>query len=374
MEKKNGVKASSSNFGKMGWFLIIYMALTFFLTGMGGSVLNITSGMFEGMYGWNPAFVISLSSIGGWVGTAVIFIMGLIMNKGKVNIRLTILICGIAVGISYMIQGNTGSLAIFSIAYILFYALYTLWAQLANQALINNWFPRKKGIAIGWATMGFPLAPSLGLVLFANSIGKIGLNYTYIVLGAATLIVGVIGAMAFKEFPEKHGLFPDNDRSMTREMANKELEEGKMLVANSPWTLKRLLATKEVWMVFIPAGFVGFFGAGSISQVVPRLLSAGYTPDAATGMIAACALFAVPGSFLIGFIDSKLGTKKAFVLTIILSAIGSILYALCTPVTIWPALIIIGIALGGSSNFAMSFTTSYFGRYHFQKAFGVTLT
>ena len=371
---KKGVKASSSNFGGMGWLLIIYMALTFFLTSMGGSVLNVTSGVFEGMYGWSQAFTISLNSIGGWVGTAFIFIMGLVMTKGKMNLRGTILFSGIVVGVCYIIQGNTPSLALFAFVYIIYQIGYSIWAQLANQALCNNWFPRKKGVAIGWATMGFPLSPSIGLVIFATIMGKLGVNRAYLILGIVTIALGVAAFLIFRPYPEQMGRFPDNDHTMTREKANADLEEGRKLFESSPWSLKRLLTTKEVWMVFIAAGFLGFFGSGSISQVVPRLMAAGYSSDAATGMIAACALIALPGSFLIGFIDSKLGTKKAYIFTMIISAIGCVLYAIASPATVWPSLIIIGVALGGSSNFAMSFTTTYFGRYHFQKAFGVTLT
>lgn len=370
--KKNS--NSKSNFGVLGWCLIIYMALTFFITGLGGSVQNITAGIFEQMYGWSSAFVISLNSIGGWIGAVFIFFFGMFMSRGKLKLRSTILISGIAVGVCYIIMGNTGSLVLYALIFCIYQIFYSLWAQLANQALCNNWFPRKKGVAIGWATMGFPLAPSLGLVLFATLLGKAGLSTAYIAIGAFAIVLCIAAAIIFTDYPEQRGLFPDNDKTLSREQADKELAEGREMIEKSPWSLKRMLTTKEVWLLFIPCGFIGFFAAGSISQVVPRLLSIGYTSDAATGMISACALIAVPGSYIIGFIDSKLGTKKAYIISMIMVIVSCILYSIANHVTIWIGLIIIGVALGGSSNFAMSLTTSYWGRFHFQKAFGVTLT
>ena len=376
MDKK-GVKATSSNFGGMGWLLIIYIAATFFICGLGGSVQNITAGVFEGMYGWNQAFVISLNSIGGWIGVLFIFLFGILMTKGKMNLRVTILYSAVIVGVCYIFMGRTSSLALYSVMFCVYVVFYQIWAQLANSALCNNWFPRKKGVAIGWATMGFPLAPSIGLVIFSKILFAKGFPDThtaYLVIGVAGIVVGVLAFLIFRNYPEEQGRFPDNDPNMTREQADAELAEGQALIANSPWTIKRLLTTKEVWLAFVAAGLIGFFGGGSISQVVPRLMGAGFTSDQATGMIAACALIALPGSYLIGFLDGKFGTKKAYIIAMIMCIVGGLLYAIPNPATIWPGLVIIGVALGGSSNFPMSFTTTYFGRYHFQKAFGVTLT
>lgn len=371
------MKKSSSNFGVMGWLLIIYMALSFFITGLGGAAQNITADLFNGMYGWSAAFVISLNSIGGWVGVIFIFIFGAIMAKGKLNLTATILVCGLLVGACYIVMGSTAHLGLYACMFIIYQIGYVLWAQLANQALCNNWFPRKKGVAIGWATMGFPLSPSLGLVLFAKLMFGKGVpnpGFAYTVIGIAAIVICVAGAIVFKPYPEQLGLFPDNDKTMTREQASKALTEGQAGAATSPWSIKRMLTTKEVWLTFIPCGFIGFFATGSISQVVPRLMSIGYSSDAATTMISVCALIALPGSYIIGFIDSKLGTKKSYIISMIAVIVSCILYAIPNPVTIWAALVIIGVALGGSSNFAMSLTTNYFGRYNFQKAFGVTLT
>lgn len=342
---KKEVKATNMNFGGLGWLLIIYIALTFFVCGLGGSIQNITAGMFEGIYGWNQAFVLSLPSIGGWIGVACIFLFGIIMTKGKLNLRLTILFSSIAVGVCYIFMGRTSSLAVYAVLFCIYYIMYQIWAQMANQAMCNNWFPRKKGLAIGWATMGFPLAPSIGLILFINMMVSFGMDNAFLIIGAVTIVIGVLAVLIFRDYPEKLGRFPDNDPSMTREQAEKELAEGQEMMKKSPWTIKRLLKTKEIWLVFIPCGYIGFFAAGSISQVVPRLLEAGYTPDAATGMIATCALIAVPGSFFIGFLDAKLGAKKAFILSMIACTFGGFMYAIPNPTTIWIGLVIIGVAL-----------------------------
>ena len=143
MDKK-GVKATSSNFNGLGWLLIISIAVTFFICGLGGSVQNITAGIFEGMFGWDQAFVISLNSIGGWIGVLFIFLFGILMTKGKMNRRGTILSSAVIVGVCYIFMGRTGSLPLYSVLFCVYIVFYQIWAQLANSTLCSNWFPQKR--------------------------------------------------------------------------------------------------------------------------------------------------------------------------------------------------------------------------------------
>ncbi|HBW35556.1 peptide-methionine (R)-S-oxide reductase [Desulfosporosinus sp. BICA1-9] len=44
--------------------------------------------------------------------------------------------------------------------------------------LITNWFPTKKGLALGWATMGMPLATAVFVPLIAFLFGTLGIALT----------------------------------------------------------------------------------------------------------------------------------------------------------------------------------------------------
>ena len=361
------------NFGTLGWILVIYCMLSFFFTSLLSSSLNISSGVFAEMHGWDYAWLMSLVTIGGWVGVVALWVAGLFLGSGKLKMRPLIVVCTVVCGLAVIIWGYTKSIVVYSIMFIIYQVCYVLWAQLANNTLCTNWFPRKKGILVGVTTFGFPIGAGPGIAIFAALMGSVGIGTTFMIIGIIVMVIGIIGALVITEYPEQRGRFPDNDKTMTREQADKELREGLELAKNSPWTSKRMLATKETWFIGISCAIMLMFASGSILQVVPRLTAIGYSSDAATGMLTAAALIAVPGSYLCGLLDQKAGTRTALIVTNILGAIACIMYSIPSNVTIWIGLICIGITLGGTSNYCMSATATYWGRYNFQKAYGSIL-
>ena len=370
-----------SNFGLFGWMLVIYMMLVWFFGSIPSTSMNIASGVFSGVYGWNSTLLLSLTAIGGWIGVVLIYICGQLRANGKLNLRYVILVVSIIMGGSLMLWGSTTNQNIFVILFIFYHVSYSLWGYFANQSLCNNWFPRKRGLAIGWATFGMPLGSSIGMALFAKFFPILGggnpaagMGKCYMIIGICGIVIGVAAFFIFTEYPEQRGCFPDNDKSMTIEKAKAALEEGRRVEISSPWTAARMLTTKEVWLVSLSAGYMGMFALGSIVQVVPRLLAAGYAQQDATSMLSFTALCAIPGSYLIGLLDQRFGAKKALIVADVLACGACLLYTTNNIIAIWIALICIGVTLGGSSNFIMSITTNYWGRHHFKKAFGITLS
>lgn len=372
MNEQNRIN-SRSNFGFFGWMLVIYCFATFFLTSFLSSSLNIVSGIFAEVNGWSQTYLMSLVTIGGWVGVLAVYVAGLLLASGKVKLRSLGGVSAVIVGATTLFWGYTHNLFVFTCLFVAYQAAYTIWAQLANQTLMNNWFPRKKGLAIGWATTGFPLAAGPGVAVFAIMMGKIGFANCFLIVGIIIIIVGIVGSLVFTEYPEQRGCFPDNDRTLTSEQAAAELEAGRRIMEKSPWTTRRLLATRDVWLLSLASGYMLMFASGSILQVVPRLMAIGYEQGSATGMLTVAALCALPGSYLVGVLDTKLGTKTAVIITCLVSAGACVLYCIPNNAAIWIALVLIGASLGGTSNFTMSLTGTYFGRYNFQKAFGTVL-
>ena len=125
--------------------------------------------------------------------------------------------------------------------------------------MVANWFPTRKGVIIGLVTIGFTLGAMVGLMVLGTVIMKLGLTGGYAVCGLLVLIVTLFGFLTLRDYPEEIGCFPDNDRSMTREMANAMLEEGRKMAADSPWTPKRVLGTWQMWCIAISCGLMMMF-------------------------------------------------------------------------------------------------------------------
>ena len=131
------------------------------------------------------------------------------------------------------------------------------------------------------------------------------------------------------------------------------------------WTVASLLKTKELWIAAITTGFFQICSVGVMSQLVVRNMSIGFSQTTAISIMTVVALIGVVGSWLIGILDDKLGTKKTMILFGIWYAIALISNVSETKFGIYLSIFMIGMGIGGSANFTTSLPASIFGRHEF---------
>ena len=79
------------------------------------------------------------------------------------------------------------------------------------------------------------------------------------------------------------------------------------------------------------------------------------------------AVIGVAGSWLVGLLDDRLGTKKTMLLFGLWYAIVLFSNVTETRLVIYLSIFMIGMGIGGSANFTTSLPTSIFGRHEFDK-------
>lgn len=365
-------KKSNGQFGKRGWLFIIYGMLTFFITtAVSDSINNLSLPAFCEQYGWNYANLLSLRSIYGWLTIIIMAVFGQILKKASA--KKGALILGAIFAICLVIYPHITSSVQFMIVFFFIAVIATIWPQQFNGVITSNWFPRKKGMVIGWTTVGLPIGSGLGIVLYSVLSGNFGMAGTHYVYAAITIICVILCAVFISDYPEKVGYFPDNDKTMTREDAERALQEGLEHTKNSIWTNGRLLKTKEVWLTAISCGIMALFATGVMSQMIPRLLDLGYPQQTAIIMMTVAALFGGAGSVIVGIIDSHVGPKKTIVIVHCIAIIACILNLIPSIVCVMISLIFTGLVLGGASNCLLSCFSTMWGRYNFPNAYGVAL-
>jgi OFA family oxalate/formate antiporter-like MFS transporter len=122
-------------------------------------------------------------------------------------------------------------------------------------------------------------------------------------------------------------------------------------------------------MITIPCGLMMMCTVGVVSQLIPRIMSFGYSQSMALTVMAICAIIGAVGSYVVGWWDQKWGTKVALMLFAIVFAISLVFNVIPNTVCFYISLALIGFSLGGAANFPVSFTASLFGRRDFTKAF-----
>ena len=359
-------------FGKRGWFLVIYGLLCILLASAIPGTVQVALDTFVAK-GFAPDHMLSLMTYGSLGTLVLLFILNFFSAKGRVSYRKLGLVLGVLWAVFTALWGVMPTQTSFTIVYICAFLCCQAMVLVVVNNLVANWFPTRKGVIIGLVTIGFTLGAMVGIMAYGFLVNAFGFVGSYIFLGILVLVVTLLGFFILRDYPEEVGCYPDNDVSMTREKALAMLEAGRKMAANSPWNQKRVLSTWQTWCIALCCGIMMLFSSAISSQLVPRLVAAGYPADVAPLMFSAAAIFGCIGSWFIGFLDNKIGTKASLFIMMGGMAIACVFTTLGNTVLMWIALVLLGVELGGSSNFTTSLTVRYWGRYNFQRVYGVII-
>ena len=366
MQTQNSTK---SNFGSKGWLMIFVAGLMFYFSA--GTItdgLNTIVGNFATAHGIDEAAILSWTTPASWLGLVGSAVASVLVSK-KGN-RITLLLTAVLGGISFMLYGVVTSLVGFTIITALCNFFAFGYCQICASALMASWFPTKKGLALGWASMGQNLCSATFVILLTALVGAAGVNGSFYIVGGLLVVAGIFSFIFMRDTPEELGCTPDNGDFSPEELekARKEMEAYK-----SPWTVKALLTNKQIWLIGFSFGIFILCNVACISRLVPRLIMAGWDQPKAVGSMTVAAILGLIGSYATGWLDQKIGTKRAsiaygcwYLVTLILCAIPS-----NNTVLQYATVFMIGIAIGGVGNLFPSITGTVFGRFDFVRAMGV---
>ncbi len=364
----DGNKNSIFRFGAWGWLTIIYCLLMFFLyVGMCNDGSNISAPNVAAALGVESGVIMNMNSVAGLVGVVFFIIAGQVNQK--IGPRMTSGIFTIIAGIAYVAACNSVSVPMYCAAMCFVYGGIMSAGYVAGGTLVANWFPKKKGIVMGYTTMGHNLASAFYVQLVSILIGptvlkNIGMGV--VPIGIAAVIIGILGMIFIRNTPSERDMNPDNVSDKVYQEEYDHSSDGD----DGGWTTGKLLTTKELWMAAITTGFFQICSVGVMSQLVLRNVELGFSQQAAMNVMTILALGGVVGSWLVGVIDEKMGTKKTMVLFGIWYAVALLLnFTAVDRVTplVYVSLFMIAMGIGGSANFTTSLPTSIFGRQGFDK-------
>ena len=357
-------KQSMNNFG-IGWGTILYCLLMFFLyVGMINDGTNVLAPAAAANCGVEPGTIITMNGYAGMIAVIGFIIAGQI-NK-KIGPRLASAICLIISGVTYIGCGNATSVMLYTVCMTLCATGMMSAGYVAGGTLVANWFPKKKGIVMGYTTMGHNFASAFYVAIMTGLIATMGsMNKASWLPGVAAIILGIVGFIFMRNTPQERGINPDN---VSDEVYASEYDTAE---DDSDWTTIKLLKTKETWFAAIFTGLFQICSVGVMQQLVTRnIRDFGMTQGAALTLMTIVALIGVFGSWIIGVIDQKIGTKKTMQFFGIWYAAALVINVLAkgqVGLLFYLSILMIGMGIGGSANFTTSLPTSIFGRQGFDK-------
>ncbi len=369
-QAQNKTTKVTANFGGKGWLLMIFaFACIFIDSSLLNDSLNITREVFAASTGMNYGVLSIASTVGGWVAVLGGIFWGYLGAKKSARFAWT---CSLAVtAIACFVWGSASNYVVYFICVSVAMVGGMGFCYISNGNVIGNWFPKKKGLVMGWITIGFPLSAAVTTALASILAGMGGTRMVYGFYGVVCAILAVLCGVFVRDYPEQAGAFPDNDHSYDKAQVQADLQQGLEYMKTSPWTSRKMLSYKRTWLIGISLGVMELLSLGIMTNFFARMASIGYQPGEIIGMLAIAGIAACFGSPLCGVLDAKVGPKKAIIITFGIGIISLCLNLTGVRPCIYLSLPFLAVMLGGASNYLVSIASTIWGRYDFPMAFKV---
>lgn len=359
MEKKLTIR-ESLRLGK-GWNLMIFCILAMLITNAGvNDGLNIALPEISKGAGLDYNLCLSMGTIAGFVGVAMMFFIAKLRDHfgGRFMCTALFIIFGLTFNFLFLRASN---ILMYAISQCIMVSCGQGCFYLCTGPMQSDWFPKKRGVVNGISTIGANIGTAV-LAPLMTTLLTMGMYKTSLsVFGWAAIVLAIFAYITLRDDPKDAGMYPDNVTKEEYERDYKPLENRQEY--KSDWTIGKIIRCKEAWLAAIVPGFITLGLLGIVTQLVPRNVSLGLTQAEAVGAMTIAGLVGIIGSYTIGFIDTKLGTKKACMIYCGMFAIGILfnLFGTWGKPFVYISIAIIGFCLGGSTNMSLSFPASIFG-------------
>jgi MFS family permease len=358
----------STGFGVRGWTIIAFQAVMFWMAA--GAVthgLNVTLPALSKTYNLDYNALLALATPASWASIPAGPISAWICEKK--GAKFNIILCLVACGLCFGLLGYCGSLVGFTILFAGVCFFGTGFAYVGGTAIVTSWFVKKAGIALGWCTIGQTFSSAFFVPALAACFTVFGIKEGFWGIAGMMFVVAILMAIFVSNKPEDVGLAPDNETLSPTQLQERQKQHDEY---RCPISVSQILRMKDVWLMGIATGAIYIMLVGVVSQIVPRLMAAGYALNTAIFYMSVSALFGTFGAFGWGWLNHKFGVKKAIMAYTLWWIVAIIINLYVDHVAmLWTSLLMIGISLPGATNLSTALIATKFPRRLYIRAIGI---
>jgi len=329
------------------------------------TLTNYTQGFFVGPvtseFGWSaPQFFLSYTVLmcsGLLTGPLIGYI------AQRVGLRTVGIVGLIGHSLAYVVLSlNTGSLMLWYLSWALVAILGAGSLPIIWTGVLNNWFTKHRGKAIGITMAGTGLGAFLLPPIVEFLIANHGWRTAYRGIGLGALLISL--PIVFALFKEK----PDSSTATDGEvMANK--------VETWGLTTRDAMRTKQFWILGAVLFLTVIVVAGLLSNFERIMTEQGFERSSIAQIAAVMGLTVIIGRLMVGALVDRFWAPGVAACFFIVATLG-LLILVGTQVTMATALLVavmIGLAAGAELDLLAYLTGKYFGPAHYPAIFGLII-
>ena len=348
-----------------GWVILLVGTFGMFMTTPGQTLgVSIFLDRIIQDLGLSRALVSLMYTIGTLLGSFSLPFIGRFVDMH--GPRLAVVIISGLFALACVWMGFVGGPITLLVGFVLIRGLGQGALGLVSLHVINLWFVRRRGLAVGLSGLGMAIATACFPFVIEALIDAFGWRTAYMVLGgliAATILP--LGAWLYRGKPELYGLRPD---SRVQPSADEALQE-------RHYTLAQTRRTVTFWL-FVSGDFFGAaLGTGLIFHHYDIMAGGGIDRLAAAAVFVPFGFIAAGSNLLTGVLMDRVPPR--FLLSASLALLcASLVFAafVTTPALVLVYGAIFGVAQGTRGAISGSAYAHYFGRTHIGSIKGFTAT
>jgi MFS family permease len=312
-------------------------------------------------FGWTRATTSGAFSLSLLLSGAVGIAMGELTDR--FGPRLVVAICGIFLGLGYLLMSQTSTLW----QLYLFYGVMIgtgvsgIWVPLLSS--IARWFTRRRSLISGIVVSGAGIGGLVAPLVIIRLIAAYGWRVSYFIQGVVILIVMILGAQLLRRAPEPTGQLPHGE--------NEGKQQG-LTSDTGSFSLREAMHTAQFWLLCFMFFCYGYCIFSIMIHIVPHIIELEISAIGAANIMAATGGVTVLGNFVLGGIGDRIGSRQIFIIGFILMSAVMLWLTLATEVwMLYLFAVVFGLALGGMATSESPLVARLFGLRSHGLIFGV---
>ncbi len=310
------VNESFKHAGKTNGFFYGYVIViaSFFMQVLGLGMFN-SFGVFVNPlvseFDWSRASLTGAVSFVYVVAALVSILLGRLNDR--FGPRLIMTICGIILGLGYLLMSKVWSIWSFYIFCCIFIGIGIAGIDVVLLSTVARWFIKKRGIMTGIVKVGTGVGMLVMPILINRLVSVYGWRTTLMIMGGIALILFFIFAHFLFRDPSQKGLAPDGQQHIST-VKDWHVEKG--------LTFKEALKTRQFYTIAIVYTLFYTCSNTMMIHIVPHGIDLGLSAANAAKILSTLGALSIAGRFLMGIAGDRMGNIRAMVICFIVLFTG----------------------------------------------------
>ena len=363
------------------WIAIAALVINALLSAPSFGSAGLWVDALEAEFGWSRTQLAIAFSLGQLEGSIASPIVGFLIDKiGAKKVSLI----GTAVAmIGFVLLSQTTPITdsrdnwidplIFYFSYITIMFGGTLAGWIPMMAVVNNWFSRKRSLAMSIASIGFTsgtflLVPVLAFLINPN---RLGFEITALLVSVSLLGAVFLTWKIIKNTPEEMGVLPDGEIRSTLTLATKGGSD-KIGATTPDFTIVEAMRERVFWILAVGHGSSAMLTSAMMVHLILAFKDQGLSIQIAATLWGVTMAIGGLAQLFGGYIGDKFPKRYALAGFGCLQSIGVILSVTVNSVQLAILFALTyGIGFGTRAPISTAIRGEYFGRTSFGRIMGI---